>query len=115
MIACYYVKAMIQQEVFQMKTIHSDSLDRLFHSFLNLETVEECYDYFEDLCTVKEMLDMAQRLDTAVKLSSGMSYNSIKEQSGVSTATIGRVNKCLNYGSGGYKAAIDKLKEKSEK
>ena len=87
------------------------SLDRLFQSFLNLESIDECYSYFEDLCTVKELSDMAQRLDAAMLLSEGKSYQQILEQVDISTATIGRVSKCLNYGPGGYRTAIEKLKE----
>ena len=94
--------------------LHSESVDRLFQSFLNLETVEECYRYFEDLCTIKELQDMSQRLDTAILLSKGMSYQKITEQIDISTATIGRVSKCLNYGSGGYREAIQNL-ENGEK
>ena len=90
---------------------HNESLDRLFQSFLNLESMEECYAYFEDLCTVKELSDMSQRLDTAILLSEGNSYQQILEQVDISTATIGRVSKCLNYGPGGYRTAIEKLKE----
>ena len=89
----------------------SESMDRLFRTFLNLETIDECYAYFEDLCTIKELSDMSQRLDAAVLLAQGMSYQKIMEQVDISTATIGRVNKCLNYGTGGYKTAIEKLKE----
>lgn len=95
-----------------MKTIHSESLDRLFSTILSLNSIEECYSYFEDLCTIKELLDMSQRLDVAVLLSKGMSYSQIMKQVDVSTATIGRVNKCLNYGSGGYADVIKKLEEK---
>jgi len=93
---------------------HSESIDRLFQTFLNLETVEECYAYFEDLCTIKELQDMAQRLDAAVLLSEGLSYQKITERVDISTATIGRVSKCLNYGSGGYQTAIQKLKATEE-
>ena len=89
--------------------LHSQSMDRLFETILNLKNKEECYAYFEDLCTIKELQDMAQRLDTAVLLSKGYSYKKIMEQVEVSTATIGRVSKCLNYGTGGYRCAIDKL------
>ncbi len=89
--------------------IHSESIDRLFQSFLNLTSIEECYTYFEDLCTIKELQDMAQRLDTAILLSKGYSYQRITEEIDISTATIGRVSKCLNYGSGGYREAIEKL------
>ncbi len=92
-----------------MKKLRSESIDRLFQTILNLETIEECYDYFEDICTVKEIADMSQRLDTAILLNKGLSYQKIMEEVGVSTATIGRVSKCLNYGSGGYHLAIDKL------
>ena len=89
--------------------IHSKSVDRLFQSFLNLHTVEECYAYFEDLCTIKEIQDMSQRLDIAILLAQGKSYQQIASQVDASTATIGRVSKCLNYGSGGYRCAIEKL------
>ncbi|MBQ7346116.1 MAG: TrpR-related protein YerC/YecD [Oscillospiraceae bacterium] len=87
------------------------SLDRLFQTILQLQTVDECYAYFEDLCTIKELSDMSQRLDVAVLLSEGLSYQKIMEQVDVSTATIGRVSKCLNHGAGGYQRAIKKLKE----
>ena len=89
----------------------SEAVDQLFQTFLNLESIEECYAYFEDICTVKEILDMAQRLETAILLSQGNSYQKIMEKVEISTATIGRVSKCLNYGTGGYKMAISKLKE----
>lgn len=94
-----------------MINFRSDSIDRLFKTILNLETVEECYEYFEDICTIKEIQDLAQRLDTAVLLDEGVNYQKISEDVGVSTATIGRVSRCLKYGSGGYRKAIDKLKE----
>ena len=94
--------------------IHSESIDRLFQSILNLESIDECYTYFEDLCTIKELQDMAQRLDTAILLSNGYSYQKITDEIDISTATIGRVSKCLNYGSGGYRLAIEKLKEKEQ-
>jgi len=92
-----------------MQKIRSESVDRLFRTILNLETVEECYEYFEDICTIKEILDMSQRLDTAILLSKGLSYQKIAEEVDVSSATICRVSKCLNYGSGGYRKAIEKL------
>lgn len=93
-----------------MKKMQNASTDRLFKAILNLKTIDECYDFFEDVCTIKEISDMTQRLDTAMLLYDGMSYQKITEQVNVSTATIGRVSKCLNYGSGGYKKAIDLLK-----
>lgn len=93
-----------------MLRYRSESIDRLFQTILNLENIEECYEYFADICTIKEVQDMAQRLDTAILLNEGLSYQRIIEQIEVSSATIGRVSKCLNYGSGGYRNAIEKLK-----
>ncbi len=98
-----------------MHKLRSESVDRLFQSILNLETLDECYEFFEDVCTIKEILDMAQRLDTALLLSEGLSYQKIAEKVAVSSATIGRVSKCLNYGTGGYKKAIEKLALSEEK
>jgi len=89
--------------------LQTESMDRLFETIINLSSKEECRAYLEDLCTVKELQDMAQRLDTAILLSKGYSYKKIMEQVDVSTATIGRVSKCLNYGAGGYRTAIEKL------
>ena len=81
---------------------HSESIDRLFETFLNLETKEECYAYFEDLCTINEINAMVQRLEVAELLKQGETFNTIVEKTGASTATISRVNKCLKYGAGGY-------------
>ena len=92
-----------------MDKLRSPSVDRLFQTILALQTVEDCYAYFEDLCTIKEIRDMAQRLDTAILLSKGLSYQKIAEQVDVSSATICRVSKCYNYGAGGYRSAIEKL------
>ena len=92
-----------------MSHLRSESVDRLFQTILNLGSIEECYAYFEDLCTIKEVKDMAQRLDTAILLSQGYSYQKITEMVEISTATIGRVSRALNYGTGGYQSAIDKL------
>ena len=95
-------------------TFRSRSIDRLFDVIQTLNSREECYAFFSDLCTIKEMQDMAQRLDTAVLLSEGKSYQAISQQVGVSTATIGRVSKCLNYGPGGYRTAIERLEGKTD-
>lgn len=89
----------------------TESMDRLFQTIVNLQSIDECYAYFEDLCTIKELNDMSQRLDAAILLNEGLSYQKIMEQVAISTATIGRVSRCLNYGTGGYKTAIEKLKE----
>lgn len=93
-----------------MVDIRSESIDRLFETFLKLESVDECYKFFEDLCTIKEIQDMAQRLDAAILLDSGENYQNVSKKIGISSATISRVSKCLNY-SNGYKLAIKKIKE----
>ena len=98
-----------------MLRFRCESVDRLFQTILNLESIEECYEYFADICTIKEVQDMAQRLDTAILLNEGLSYQKIIEQIDVSSATIGRVSKCLNYGSGGYRNAINKLTDGEKK
>lgn len=93
-----------------MEHWHNASTDRLVDTILKLETPEECYRFFEDLCTIKELRDMSQRLDVAVLLDEGKNYQEITALTGVSTATISRVSKCVSYGSGGYEAAIKKMK-----
>ena len=89
----------------------SESADRLFEAILSLKDTEECYNFFEDICTINELRDMCQRLETALLIDEGISYQKISEQIGVSTATISRVSRCLNYGAGGYRAVIDRMKE----
>ena len=96
------------------KKIKTEAVDKLFEAVLSLETKEECYSFFEDLCTVNELLSLSQRYEVAAMLSSKKTYLEIAEKTGASTATISRVNKCLNYGSGGYKEAIDKLNNNEE-
>ena len=83
--------------------------DALFDAILSLETREECYHFFEDLCTVKEISDMAQRLEAAKLLLSGNTYDQIVKTVEISTATISRINRCIQYGSGGYRTVIEKL------
>lgn len=85
--------------------------DALFRSILLLESVEECYQYFEDLCTVKEIRDLSQRLEVARLLDGGSSYQQAGEATGASSATIGRVKRCLNYGAGGYRLMLDRIRE----
>ena len=86
---------------------------RLFKAILSLKTEEECADFFEDICTIKEIQDLTQRLEVAEMLNRGEKYQKIEELTGASTATISRVNKCLNYGSGGYKTVIERLDDKN--
>lgn len=91
--------------------LQSEMMNQLFDTILNLENREECYAFFEDLCTVKELQDMAQRLQVAQMLYDGCSYQTIAETAETSTATIGRVSRCLNYGSGGYRTMIERMKK----
>ncbi len=94
-----------------MKNIHTEAVDRLFQAILNLKDLEECYNFFEDICTIKEIQDISQRLEVAELLSQNISYLEISKKTGASTATISRVNKCLIYGNDGYKTALERLKE----
>lgn len=94
-----------------MDHLHSSQTDRLFKAILQLEDIESCYSFFEDLCTIKEIKDMSQRLDVARLLSKGLSYQEVSEQANVSTATISRVKRCLDYGPGGYALALESIKE----
>ncbi len=98
-----------------MANIHSEAIDRLFQGILSLETVEECYNFFEDVCTVKEIVEIAQRFEVAGMLSKGESYQEISKRTGASTATISRVNKCLTYGSTGYKTVLDRVESEEDK
>lgn len=90
---------------------HNNSTDELCEAFLSLKNKEECYVFLEDICTIKEILEMSQRLSVAKLLSKGMSYAQISQQTGVSTATISRISKCIEYGNGGYKTVIERLGE----
>lgn len=92
-----------------MKKLHTPEVDNLFKAILSLETVEECYKFFEDAYTVKEILDVAQRLKAARMLKDKESYVTIAKETGMSTATISRVNKCLEYGGGGYDLVLERL------
>lgn len=94
-----------------MKTLHTEAVDRLFKAILNLRDLDECYSFFEDICTIKELQDISQRLEVAELLSQNISYLEISKKTGASTATISRVNKCLIYGNDGYKTALERLKE----
>lgn len=97
-----------------MSDFHNKSIDNLFKVISEIGTAEECCAFFEDLCTIKEIQDMAQRLETAILLNKGENYQNISAKVGVSSATISRVNRCLNYGSGGYKSAIGKIDSKEK-
>ncbi len=94
-----------------MHHFQSEAVDRLFDAVLSLKDREECYNFFEDVCTIKEVQDMSQRLEAARLLARGESYQRISEETGVSAATISRVSRCLNYGSGGYRTVIGRLQK----
>ncbi|MDO5559591.1 MAG: YerC/YecD family TrpR-related protein [Oscillospiraceae bacterium] len=95
--------------------IKDKNTDGLFEAILCLETVDECYKFFEDLCTVLEIKAMAQRLQVAKMLSEHYVYNDIVNETGASTATISRVNRSLNYGCDGYNVVFSRLADKEGK
>ena len=92
-----------------MDKLHTPQVDELFEAILSLKNTEECYRFFEDVCTVKEILDIAQRLKTAKMLSEGANYQEINKETGCSTATISRVRRCLEYGAGGYRTVLTRV------
>ena len=87
------------------------NVDYLFKAVLALQTMEECYNFFDDLCTVPELKALSQRLEVARMLSEGRVYSDIVAKTGASTATISRVNRSLNYGSDGYKVIFERVKD----
>jgi len=89
-----------------MENFHIGMFDELFAAVLKLKNTEECRKFFEDVCTIKELQDMTQRLEVASLLKQGNNYQEVSKKTGASTATISRVNKCLNYGSGGYNLVL---------
>ena len=94
-----------------MHKLNKERMSLLYKAVLSLKTEEECAAFFEDVCTVQETEAIAQRIEVACKLSRGKSYVDINKSTGASTATICRVSRCLNYGSGGYKTVIGRLEE----
>lgn len=84
-------------------------MDQLFQAMLHLETLDECYRFFDDLCTVNELKSLAQRLEVARMLQGGFTYHQIEDETGASTATISRVKRCLHYGSDGYTLVLGRL------
>ena len=88
--------------------------DLLYKAILKLETEEECYNFFQDLCTISEMRAMEQRFEVAMLLNDGMIYNDILERTGASSATISRVNRSLSYGTGAYAKLFERIKPKKK-
>ena len=94
---------------------HSDPESELYRAILQLRDLDECYDFFTDLCTVSELKAMEQRFEVAKLLNEGLIYNDILEKTGASSATISRVNRSLQYGNGGYEIVFARLRELAEK
>lgn len=96
------------------KKIKTDAVDHLFQAILTLRSQEECYSFFEDVCTVNELLSLSQRYEVAKMLREKKTYLEIAEHTGASTATISRVNRSLNYGNDGYDMVFDRIGQEEE-
>lgn len=97
-----------------MKRNYDENIDYLFRGILSLSSIDECYDFFEDLCTYKEILEMSRRLRAAKMLSDEKIYTEIAESTGLSTATISRVNRSLRYGNDGYRLVLDRIQDEDD-
>jgi TrpR-related protein YerC/YecD len=96
------------------KNIRTEAVDHLFEAILCLKDKEECYTFFEDVCTINELLSLSQRFEVAKMLMDKRTYLDISEKTGASTATISRVNRSLNYGNDGYDMVFKRMEEKKE-
>ena len=96
------------------KIAKKEKNDRLYKAILTLETEEECYNFFQDLCTIPELRSMEQRYEVATLLNDGLIYNDILERTGASSATISRVNRSLSYGTGAYEKIFGRMKNKKK-
>ena len=94
-----------------MSALQTPEIQALFRAISLLQSSEECEAFFEDVCTVKELQAMAQRLEVARQLTAGKNYNAVCADTGASTATISRVNRCLQYGGGGYRTVLERMEE----
>ena len=94
------------------KKIKTEAVDHLFEAVLTLKSPEECYAFFEDVCTVNELLSLSQRYEVAKMLREKKTYLDIAERTGASTATISRVNRSLNYGNDGYELVFGRMEKK---
>jgi TrpR-related protein YerC/YecD len=90
---------------------HDVNFDILFETILSLQSLDECYTFFDDLCTIGEITDMRDRLEVATLLMNGKTYEQIEQLTHMSSATISRVNRCLQHGDGGYRNVIQKAKK----
>lgn len=91
--------------------IQNENTDKLFEAILSLKNIEECYRFFEDICTIKEIQSITQRLEVASLLRNKKTYTEIEELTGASTSTISRVNRVLNYGQDGYNLILDRVEK----
>lgn len=98
-----------------MEKFHTKLTDNLCRAILSLNNIDECYKFFDDICTIKEMQDFAQRLEVARLLMEKKPYNDVAKETGASTATISRVNRCVSYGSGGYQIVLNRLNDETYK
>jgi TrpR-related protein YerC/YecD len=98
----------------QINKLRGKELDQLFEAVLSLKDLEECYRFFDDLCTVNEIQSLAQRLEVARMLKEGFTYHKIETETGASTATISRVKRCLNYGNDAYEMALDRIRDEKK-
>lgn len=94
-----------------MDKLRSKETDELFRAVMTLKNLDECYAFFEDICTVNEIISISQRLQVAKLLDEKRSYQEISKETGASTATIGRVSKCLSYGNDGYRLILERMKK----
>lgn len=97
----------------QIDKLRGKELDQLFQAVLSLKDLEECYRFFDDLCTINEIQSLAQRLDVARMLRDGNTYHKIELETGASTATISRVKRCLNFGNDTYEMVLERIKEQN--
>ena len=98
--------------IFMAKSIKDEFTDQLFEAVLKLETVDECYRFFQDIATVAEIKELSHRFEVARMLRKGATYEKIVEKTGVSTATISRVKRALEYGADGYNLVLKRMEEK---
>ncbi len=96
------------------KKIHTEAVNHLFDAILCLQNRDECYTFFEDVCTINELLSLSQRYEVARRLRENRTYLDIAEKTGASTATISRVNRSLNYGNDGYDMVFERQKNQIE-
>ena len=94
-----------------MTKINEESKKRLYKAIISIENEAQCADFLEDLCTIQELESITQRIDVALELLEGKNYQEVNAATGASTATISRVSKCINYGNGGYKTVLSKIKK----